>query len=63
MVRAGADDRVRALSWIHTQSCQAPKIAFTVFSQFLLIYPNRIQGVDAIYLLLLVSTVQYVLMQ
>ena len=62
MVRAGADNRVRALTWINTQTCQAPKVAFTVFSQFLLIYPSKVQPADAIYVVLLVSTVlsQYV---
>ena len=56
MVRTRVDKRARALTWLRSQNCEAPKVAFTVFSQFLYIFPGRAQPTDALYVLLLVCT-------
>ena len=57
MLRAGSEGPVRGLTWLRSWDCLAPKIAYSVLARELLLYPDKVQGGDALYVLLLVRTV------
>jgi hypothetical protein len=40
-------------NWLRSWECDTPKLAFTIFTQYILFYRNKVQTGDAIYLLLM----------
>jgi hypothetical protein len=40
-------------NWLRSWDCDTPKLVFTIFTQYILFYRNRVQPGDAIYVLLM----------